>query len=71
VIGIAAVAAAGVGVFLWARGHRDPRQWPAELAAEWAQVRADVTEALEVAGRAAKRREAEIDEELRDAGRPR
>lgn len=67
----ALVAASGVGIWMWYRGHRDPREWPGELSAEWARLRVDLKEAADVGGRAAARREEEIDRELdAAAGRP-
>jgi hypothetical protein len=69
VIGVVLLAAAGAGAWLWARGHRDPRQWPGELSAEWARLRGDVTAAAEAGRRAAARRESQIDQDLEEAAR--
>jgi len=66
-IRVVLAAAAGAGVWLWARGHRNPREWPGELAAEVARLRADIVAAADVGARAAARREAEIDRDLEEA----
>jgi hypothetical protein len=70
VIRALALGAVGVGVWLWARGYRDVRRWPADLSVEAARVREAALEALEAGRRAAARREAEIDRELSSTGPP-
>ena len=67
-IGALAVVAVGVGAWLWSRGHRNPREWPADLSVEATQVREAAKEAVEAGRRAAARREAEIDRELEYPG---
>jgi hypothetical protein len=64
VIKVVALAGAGVAVWLIAQGHRDPREWPGQLAEEWARLRSAAKEAIAAGKRAAARREAEIDREL-------
>ena len=66
---VVVAAGAGLSAWLWSRGHRNPREWPGDLAGEWAELRGDLRAANEVGMRAAARREEEIDRELGEAGR--
>ena len=65
------LAAAGLaaGAWLWMKGPKDPRRWPAALAEELARVRRQAEEALAAGRLAAIRREAEIDREIDEATR--
>ena len=63
----ALLVAAGAGAWMWIRGHRNPREWPGEAAAEFARLRDDLRAAVDVGKRAAARREEEIDRDLEEA----
>jgi hypothetical protein len=64
IVAAAALAGAGLAVWMWSRGAPNPKDWPAELASVWAELRGEVGEAAAAGRRAAERREAEFDQEL-------
>jgi hypothetical protein len=67
VLGGLALAIAGAAAWLAARGHRDPRTWPAALTEEATRVKGALGEAVSAGRRAARDEEIAFERELADA----
>jgi hypothetical protein len=67
VVGGILAAGGALAAWLWAQGHRDPKQWPQDIAAEFSQLLDDAKASLSAGRRAATRKGEEIDREIEEA----